>query len=192
MQYNEETLNLRDGACTLTIKGFNVADVRALSDEQLFALAEAGVEGWKYRGAVRQNKTDGYVNNGKSFGLADIVADLLASPTRSTGPSKADKERGDDLADRARKAYPMPEIGEEWNGIPLTEETWDISAPEIKAEVHRIRAEWVTAKFAAAKADKPWIEWQWDDTLTLAENCHRVQWAVRQPKPEPKKSTKYI
>ena len=177
MQYDEETLSLRDGACNLTIKKFTLANVRALSDEQLFALAEAGIEGWKYRGAVRSNKEDGFVNNGKTFGLVDIVADLLASPTRSSGPSK-DKEKGDDLADRARKACPV-------------EESEDAAAA--RADALAKRKEWVTAKFAAAKVDKPWIEWEWNDGLTLAENCHRVQWAVRQPKPEPKKkAAKYI
>jgi len=187
-KFETEVVSRREGACVATIVSFDLIDFHALEDSLKWEIVQNAVQRWKDHVLPRETKEAGFVNDGKSFTLRQIAEDLARSPGRSSGPSEKDRETGATLAASIRKAHPIPEIGMKWGEQMLTEETWDILGPDIRAEIDNTRCVALQAKVAAQKAVKPWVSWEWNYTLDLEENCIRASHAVRQPEPKKKVS----
>lgn len=179
MKYETETVSRRDGACVATIESFDLVDFHALEDSLKWEIVENAVQRWKDHVLPRETKEQGFVNNGKTFTLRAIAEDLARSPGRSSGPSDKDTKTGGEIAASIRKAVPMEELPDD-----ATSE--DIAAS--KAKVAASRRTNLENKVAMQKTVKPWIVWEWNDTLDLEENCIRASHAVRQPEPKKKVS----
>ena len=84
-----ETYSLRDNTISFEIEVPDSSNVAALSDEQRVALANAALAYWSYRGAAKKD------NNGKTFSLAEVSADLLTVRVRTGEPSKIDIDKAE-------------------------------------------------------------------------------------------------
>ncbi len=72
-------------------------EIRALSDEHLVALCNAGLSGWSYRGAAKKE------NDGKTFTLVDVCEQLCKVTVKGGEPSKQDKELATDFMKATKK-----------------------------------------------------------------------------------------
>ena len=157
-----KTYDLKDASFNVQVA--DDAAIMALTPEQRVALVASGLQNWGYRAGAKK------ANDGKTFTLADVAADILAVKVKDGDPNKDDKEQASDLMQLYRIDAAKVEITDEMR----EEDEWP-GDNSFRLDICRERFE----RFVDKKTKE--LRFDWADTSynsgNIAEFCRALRLA---------------
>lgn len=155
-----KTYELKDASFNVQVA--DDAAIMALTPEQRVALVASGLQNWGYRAGAKK------ANDGKTFSLADVAADILTVKVKDGEPSKDDKEQAADLMQLYRIDAAKVEITEDMR----SEDEWP-GDDSFRLDICRERFE----RFVGKKTKE--LRFDWDDTSYSTTNVQEFCRALR-------------